>query len=238
MELDPELLRRLHRIQKQLEDLNDRIARGPRQMLACETDLKKAKQGLADAQETQKQTRLLADERQLLMGTREAKIAKMQTNLNTADSNKQFQLLKDQIAAEEQANEVLADEIFELLERIDTEAELINQAKKQVEVATAALNKIEEKVSTERTLLDSELARVKAEQVDAEKEIPGNFRENYNRLVNAKGADAMAQVDGNCCGGCYQTLSPQIFNNLHLGKPVYCNSCGCVMYLPEGTKVR
>ena len=47
------------------------------------------------------------------------------------------------------------------------------------------------------------------------------------------GAEALAPVEGECCGGCSQTLTPQTINALRLDKPVFCKSCGRLLYLPE-----
>ena len=237
MELDQELLRELHRIHCQKEDLADRIERGPRQLVASENHLKQANSQLDAAKETQKNSRKLADEKQLLMGEREAKIDKVQANLNASETNKEFQALKDRIAAEKTANEVLADEIFELLERIDTEAETIKTCQAAVEKATKANQEISGKVAEEKVSLESELNRVENLLAEAEKRIPDGFKDDYLRLTKGKGSEAMAQVDDECCGSCYQTLKVQVFSNLYMNKPVFCGACGSVLYLLENHKV-
>jgi len=47
------------------------------------------------------------------------------------------------------------------------------------------------------------------------------------------GEDSLAPVEGGCCGGCSQTLTVQMLNLLKLDKPVFCMSCGRLLYLPE-----
>ena len=46
-------------------------------------------------------------------------------------------------------------------------------------------------------------------------------------------ADGMAQVDGEHCGGCYQTLTANTMNSLYIDKIVFCQVCGRLLYLPE-----
>jgi predicted nucleic acid-binding Zn-ribbon protein len=42
-------------------------------------------------------------------------------------------------------------------------------------------------------------------------------------------------LDGESCGGCYQMLSPQTVDQTHLGKAIFCPSCGRLLYQAEET---
>ena len=63
--------------------------------------------------------------------------------------------------------------------------------------------------------------------------LPVDLRAEYNRISEARGEEALAAVDDNVCGGCYQTLTPQTINELVLTKAVFCKTCGCLLYLSE-----
>src|SRR5262245_63546971 len=112
-------LRTLHRIHRQLADLKGRLERGPRQIRAAEANVKKCEEELTHAKDAYKHAKLACDEKQLQLKSREAKLVDLQAKLNMAQSNKEYQLLKDQMAADKQANSVLADEILEALEKIE-----------------------------------------------------------------------------------------------------------------------
>ena len=51
--------------------------------------------------------------------SREDRIEDLKAKLNTAASNREYDTLKEQIAADQQANAVLSDEILEGLEQLD-----------------------------------------------------------------------------------------------------------------------
>ncbi|MGC4006942.1 MAG: hypothetical protein QM811_28970 [Pirellulales bacterium] len=53
------------------------------------------------------------------MKSGELKIEDYRNKLNAAQSNREYQALKDQIAASEMAASVLQDEILEIMEKID-----------------------------------------------------------------------------------------------------------------------
>src|SRR6476619_6794146 len=114
-----ETLRTLHRIHRQHSDLKDRLSRGPRQIQAAEGAVKKCEGDVAQAKETYKQAKMASDDKQLQLKHRESKLLDVQGKLNMAQSNKEFQLLKDQLAADKQAKSVIADEILETLEKLD-----------------------------------------------------------------------------------------------------------------------
>jgi predicted nucleic acid-binding Zn-ribbon protein len=69
---------------------------------------------------------------------------------------------------------------------------------------------------------------------EAEANVPVEIRADYQRIVRALGPDALAPVEGETCGGCFQTLRPQMLNELALGKVVFCQ-CGRILYTPEDT---
>ena len=83
-----ETLRTLHRIHRQHSDLKDRLSRGPRQIQVAETSVKKSEADLAQAKESYKQFKMAADDKQLQLKHREAKLQDVQAKLNMAQSNK------------------------------------------------------------------------------------------------------------------------------------------------------
>ena len=119
MNISADALRELHRIHRQLTDLRDRFERGPKQVAAVDANVKKMELELEQAKDAAKKTRILADQKQLQLKGREDKIKELKGKLNQATSNREFQALKEQIAADEQANSVLSDEILEALEKMD-----------------------------------------------------------------------------------------------------------------------
>ncbi len=237
MTVTGEALRELHRIHRQLTDLRSRIERGPRQIKAGEFSVQKLEQEAEQAKEALKRARLTADEKQLQLKSREDRIEDLRTKLNGANSNKEFQTLKDQIAADEQANLVMQDEVFEALEKIDeltTKLAACNESLATVRSETA---KVSSRVASEQASLDSELKRVQAELVEAEKNLPSEIRNDYDRMAKARGEGALAMVDGEVCGGCFQTLTTQMLNTLYLSKPLFCPNCGAMLYLAEGRHI-
>ena len=92
-------LRTLHRMHRQLADLQEQLAAGPRQVAARTKRLQAAEGGKASAQDAVKQARLAADQKQLQLKSAEAKILELEGKLNACKTNREYQTLRDQIAA-------------------------------------------------------------------------------------------------------------------------------------------
>jgi predicted nucleic acid-binding Zn-ribbon protein len=233
MTISAAALRELHRIHRQITDLKSQLERGPRQVRAAEGILERLEAEQAASKQTLTQTRVHADERQLQLRQREARIKDLQIKLNACNSNREYQALKEQIAADEQANSVLSDEILEALERIDELTAKHAKIEAERKQAASSLEAVRQETAEKMQRLEQELKRVSGELTEAERVLPGDFKLDYARISKARGEDALAQVEGETCGGCYQMLTAQTINDLMLSKPVFCKSCGALLYLPE-----
>jgi uncharacterized protein len=226
-------LRDLHRIHKQLRDLRERFERGPKQIKAREVNLARMADELAKLQAEGKAARMRADQKQLLLKSGEDKIESLKTKLNQCATNREYQALKDQIAADQMANSVLADEILEGLEKIDEFQAQIAEAQKHLATAKEDLNKTQESVKQQADGLQSEINRLDEELRGVEAALPADFRQDYLRVVRSKQDDAMAEVQGDFCGGCYKQLTPNQLAEVSMARAIFCKNCGRLIYAPE-----
>jgi predicted nucleic acid-binding Zn-ribbon protein len=226
-------LRTLHRMHRQLEDLSGRLAAGPRRVAVLSAGVQSAEARRDAAKEEVKQARLTADQKQLQLRTAEAKIIDLEAKLNACKTNREYQLFRDQIAADRMASRVLEDEILETLERIDTLKPAVPAAEATIVESRRKLADEEAKVRGEAGQLESEVARIRAELEAVELDLAADLREKYDRVVRHKGADGIAAVDGRSCGGCHQQITTQQFSELIAGRIVACRSCGRLLYTPE-----
>ncbi len=233
MTISASSLRELHRIHRQLSDLRERLARGPKQIKAREANVAQLEAAQQKAKDTLKTARMASDRKQLDLKSGENKIRDLQGKLNTCSSNKEYQALLDQIAAAEMAGSVLSDEILEGLEELDKLEANIGEAAKLVDAAKQDLAKVRQQVADESVRIETDIARLEGELKEAETKLPPDFRAEYERIVRAKGEDALAVVEGEHCGGCYQKITPNQLNDLYLSRAVFCRACGRLLYLPE-----
>jgi len=233
MTVEAAVLRELHRIHGQLADVRSRLERGPKQVAAREAQVKQLEAALETARQAVRRAKMASDEKQLQLRSNEDRIADLKKKLNACSSNKEFQALKEQIAADEMANSVLSDEILEGFDKVDELETKVAEAQQALAKGQEELEQVRSRVQSERETLEAEVARLSGELEQAESRLPADFKADYRRVVKNRAENSLAPLEGEYCGGCSQMITPQMFNELRLKQPVFCKSCGVILYLPE-----
>ena len=228
-----DVLRTLHRIHRQLNDLRERLDRGPKQTRATEANVKRREEELVQLREELKTVRKGADQKQLQLKSNEDKIKDLKRKLNTATSNREYQILKEQIAADEMANSVLEDEIIEILEQSDAFQPKIAEQEAALAAAMEKSAAVHAEVQKQQPLIQGDVQRLEGELQRCETELPASVRDVYQRMVRQKGEDALAEVVDGCCGGCHQQVPINIQAEIRMAHPSFCRTCGRLLYLPE-----
>lgn len=227
------VVRTLHRIQQQLTDLRGRLAAGPRQIATQKTRLGLAEEARQKIAETLTAARKKGDDKQLQLRSSEDKIRDLEAKRNTAKTNKEYQLLGEQIDAGRAAIGVLEGEILEALEAVDTIVDQQPAAAKKVADTQNDLESLKTRVAEETAHLEKEVSHVTGQLRAAEADLSDDVRELYLRVVKHKGEDGMAVSESGCCGGCHQQLTGKLLSLLLAGNVAMCRSCGRLLYEPD-----
>lgn len=220
----------LHDLHLQLASVQDELNRGPRMIKAKENLLAKRQAELDAIKAQQTERRKLSDQKNLQLKSSEAKLADLRTKLNMCSSNREFDILKGQIAADEMANSVLEDEILDAMEQVDKVKLQITEAEKAVGAAKEEIGKAAAQVAAAEAGQKEKAEKLKLAVAGAEVILPDDVKLVYRRLVGAFGADALAAVDKGVCTACYVSLSPQQAVEVRSGKITFCH-CGKLIYL-------
>ncbi len=135
------------------------------------------------------------------------------------------------------AEGLLGDEILEALEKIDELDAQVNAANSELAQGEQEEQRVQQTVRDATPLLEADLARLTDELNENKSQLPEDFRSEFDRISEARGENALAPMEGETCGACYQTLNPQTVNKLLLDQLVFCPSCGCLLYLAEDRSV-
>lgn len=223
-------LSKLHKLLNTLKDVGDRLSRGPRQIKLREQQVELLRQELVNREADLKQTRATADKKNLELRSKESHLADLQVKLNQASSNREYDIIKGQVAADQAAKAVLEDEIIEALERVDLVQKSIADAKADIAKAEKDIQEFAKTFESQiGTLKEQEMA-LQVQIADAQTVIPTTLAAEFRRLVSAHGADALAEVSGGVCSHCYVNLTPQNRVRLNSGETLFCN-CGRLLYV-------
>ena len=231
--VDTAVLRTLHRIHRQLGDLQRRLDRLPKQLRAAESHVAHQQEQQETATQQSKSIRMASDAKQVQLKGGEGKVAELQNKLNAAASNREYQALKDQIAALRMTNSVLEDEILDSLDKFEASQQRVAEAKTALAKARENSAKVHSEAEAQRPVIETDVARLQAELKRCEAGLPVEIREPYNRVVRHHGDDALAAVQNEYCSGCNQHVPLNVVADIMLDHPKFCKSCGRMLYLPE-----
>lgn len=224
-------LRQLHMLHLQLKEVVDGIDRGPKQLAARKKTVQQKEAELEALREKQKKLKIATDQSNLQLKSSESKLQGLKVKLNTANSNKEYEIITSQIEADTMANSVLEDEIIGLMEKVDEAKVTVTQAGTDLANARKEEQKLAGEIAAAEPGLIAKRAELEKEIAQAESIVPGDLQAQFRRLVQAHGAGAFSEVDGDICTVCYVQLIPQAQMQLRSGKLLFCKSCGRLMYL-------
>lgn len=225
-------MKQLHDLRLKLREISDLIERGPRQILARKQLVDKKKEELESQRTRLKQIKMAADQKNLQLKTSESRIYDLTGKLNAAANNREYEALRTQIAADTMAKSVLEDEILEALEKVDSAQIDVKKHEQELVGVEAELQKVTADVQAKEAGLKEQAAALQAQVAEAEQILPPDIVPQYRRLVQAYGADALAQVINKSCSECYVSVTAQVYLELRSGKVRFC-TCGRLMYVAE-----
>ncbi len=225
-------LKEIHDLREKLEEVAGQIDRGPRQIAARQQLLDKKKADLEARRDKLKQLKVAADQKNLQLKSSEGKIHDLQGKLNAVSTNREYDALRSQIAADKMANSVLEDEIIEALERVDAMQAEVKQVEQEVAKSQEEIAQFSAQIKQQEPELRQRAGELEAKLSNVETMLPADIVPMYRRLVQAYGARALAPVVGKACGECFVGLTAQTVVELRSGKFKFC-TCGRLMYLAE-----
>ena len=193
-----------------------------------------AKQDTENRHEDSKSFRAATQLREIELKESEAKIARLDVQLNTVKTNKEYTAIQHEIAGLKADGSRIEDEILKMLEQVEAdEAEVKNLADRAVKMTKAAQ---ERRLVIDTALNDANagIDRINTERKELAVKIPAKFLMPYERFRAKSDGKAMAACRGFVCDACRMALTANTVNRLMAGTElVYCHSCGRILYIAD-----
>jgi hypothetical protein len=231
------ILRNLHALHQRLRDMREDTEGQSRQVKRNLANIDKHQKALDELHDAIKKVRVVIADRELTIKSNLQKILKHQEQLNQASSNKEYQALRTEIENEKLANKTLEDQILQAMEQIEEKVKQVPELEKLLAHERDELSKAEAKRDQWLAGQNDRLTSAATELKQLEEQLPGDLLGQYRRLIGAggaNGADALSALLGRSCAGCHMEMTAQMYNEVLVGKVVFCRSCGRLLYLTEG----
>src|SRR5580698_4434939 len=187
-------LREIHRLRRHARDLQQEIDRGPVQLKARRNVAAKVEAALHEAQDGLKKQKVHTHEKEVSLKAIHTQIAKYEQQMGSATDKKQYDALKHEIATTQQKGRVIEDEILECMGEGEELAAKLPELERATAKAKADVVAFEREQAGRFVQLADQLKTALASLAAAEAGIPEQFLPQYQRIVTAFGADALAAV--------------------------------------------
>jgi uncharacterized protein len=225
-------LSQLHALLLQLAEAEAAFSEGPRSIMVAEKQVAQMEQQIEDQKAKIKQTRKNADELNLKLKTKESELKKYEGQLNTATSNKEFDIIKGQIANVRTDQADFENAAFEAMEEIDATQVALKNLETKLKNRRQAAVTIKAEVDAGKPALEATLENLKVQIEVAEKVIPpGEGLSAYRRLRIASGPGALAGIEDDFCDGCNCKVTNQDLVRIRTGEFMRCRECNRGLYV-------
>ena len=228
------LMREIHRLRRFTRDLQESLDRIPRQRKAYAAKQAAREQALKDEQEAIKKLKVSTSDKEKQLKAKGELIDKYKRQQNEVTTRKEHEALMLEMAHTRDVIAKLEDEILAAMTETDERTAKLPGLEAAVKAVKEEVAKFEAEVGQRKTDLDQELTRTTAQLKAAEAMVPRDLKPQYDRTVTSLGADGFAVVRNNSCTECNTEIIRSMELNLLNDQFVVCNSCGRILYLPEG----
>jgi predicted nucleic acid-binding Zn-ribbon protein len=231
------ILRNLQELDRDLFRLQDELRRFPEEVGRRRERLEQAGARVAEAERTLEEAKLRLKEIEDLTTGQRQRVRKLEHEANEARASDaalhvafqhEIRTLKKDIGEAEEEGLALVAEIETLTAERDAMA--------------AALKELEDEFSLYSTNVDKEAkdAQGQARALEAQRrergsaELPPDVLGQYEKLLASREGQALAELEGRVCQGCYVSVPNNIYVRLaRQTELVYCPSCGRILYLRD-----
>jgi len=205
----------------------------PEQKAAIQNQWQKAESDVLASQDKIKRLQIDINTVELDVKTRQDSIQKLKVQQFETKKNDEYTKLGEDVIRYEQEVNKLEDKELELLEQLEQlNAELATNTKIKTTQQSLIQQEVTQLVASVKNI-KAQLAAQQAERdAQAQKIDPADL-EIYSLLLKGKKGNAVVGIQSNnSCSGCHIKVNSGVINNLKKDDDlVYCDNCGCIVYL-------
>lgn len=206
----------------------------PQEIQQLETSFQEKKQHLATLEtkilDLQKQRK----ENEIELASKEENMKKLQTQLYSLKTNKEYQTMLQQINNTKADASVVEDKILVLFEEADKMKSEIEQEKQKIKQQEQLFNESKKEIENRIKEIDDRLSQLEAQRTQALFGIEHRILTQYERILHNRDGLAIVKVKNDSCAGCNMMVPPQVINLIKMyEKIITCEVCNRILYIDE-----
>jgi predicted nucleic acid-binding Zn-ribbon protein len=227
------IIRECHRLRSHIYHLQQEIDRGPRVIRSRQEELEQERHAYEQHFETIKRLKLKQREDEGSLKQTEARLARLEEQLLSITSAKEYQAKLSEIAQAKEKKSMLEDAILTTIMELEEKMAATPKVEKRWSQVQSDFVAFQREAEERYARLQQDLQWSQQELQRWEDQIPEDLRERYEKLVRAMGPDAFAAVKNRYCQGCHTQISEQCILDLRNGTFLRCFNCGRMLYVED-----
>ena len=228
------ILVKLQALDGKIYKLNAEKKKIPEELSLLNQEYKEKEEGVKQTEQEVKNKQLEVKKMEGDLKSKEEIIKKHQIQLYQIKTNKEYSALEAEIRNIRADVSLLEDKVINYLDEVEQMNKVFLQQKED-------LNKEEQKLKQKEELGNRRCQEIEQQIKDLNKKkepfvsgIEPLLLSQYERILVRKEGEAMSAVKDSACGECRFMLTPQVIEEIKMGKElIFCSSCSRILYMEE-----
>jgi len=225
---------KLQTVDSEIYALQAEKVRRPLEIKNLEALFEEKKQKLADLEKVSLDLQKQRKERELDLASKDDGLKKLQTQLYSLKTNKEYQAMLQQINDAKTDASVIEDKILQLFDQADKAKSDIDKEKQRLKEEEGVFFQEKNKIETRIKEIDDRLAQLQAQRQQVMPEIDPKIIAQYDRILANRDGLAIVSVKDNSCQGCNMFVPPQVINLIKMYERIItCEVCNRILYIED-----
>jgi hypothetical protein len=212
---------------------NEKIAK-PSEVAVFAAAFETKKQSLVELEKKSLEIQKLRKEKELELASNTEAVKKLQGQLFSLKTNKEFATMQQQIADTKADGSMIEEKILISFEESDKIKALISDENLKLKEEEKIFMAQKQKVEVRLKEIDDRLSQLEVLRKQVLPNIDAKMLHDYERILHSRDGMAITCVKNNSCGGCNMHVPPQTINLIKMYEQVTtCEMCNRILYIDE-----
>ncbi|MDD5561437.1 MAG: C4-type zinc ribbon domain-containing protein [Candidatus Omnitrophica bacterium] len=206
----------------------------PLELKAIEDAFEAKKQSLSLLEKNSLELQKQRKEKELELATNVEAVKKLQGQLYSLKTNKEFQAMLQQIADAKADGSLIEEKILMSFEDSDKIKAQIDQENVKLKEEEKIFLEQKKNIDLRVKVIDDRLSQLQAQRKQVTPEVDPKMLAEYERILASRDGLAIVTVVDNSCGGCHMSVPAQVINLIKMYEHVVtCEVCNRIFYIAE-----
>jgi len=225
---------KLQELDSEIYALKNERESKPLEIKAIEESFEAKKQSLASLEKESLELQKQRKEKELELATNAEAVKKLQSQLYSLKTNKEFQTMLQQIADTKADGSLIEEKILISFEDSDKIKAKVDQENLKLKAEEKVFLEEKKKVELRIKEIDERLSQLQSQRKQVTPGIDPKMLAEYERILSSRDGLAIVTVVDNSCGGCHMLVPPQVINLIKMYEHIVtCEVCNRIFYIAE-----